>query len=255
MNPTVAPNGTGVSPLQTHKTDWEELASFDPMWAVLSENNKRGNKWNPEEFFSTGKREIDDLMAELNPLCRSRARALDFGCGLGRLTRALLDHYTEAHGVDISATMIERARQLTPRCHFHLNDSQDLSLFSKQTFDLVYTNRVLQHMPSPAMIEKYVREFFRITVPGGLVVFQVPYKKSHRNFFNLKRSGFRLLKSLGVQSETLFSQLKLHPMRMTALAKKRVHAIIREFGGELIKERPDNSAHFAVLYYCKRLPD
>ena len=183
----------------------------------------------------------------------NRSKALDFGCGVGRLTRALLEHFAEAHGVDISAKMIEVAQRSTPRCQFHLNNSQNLSLFADETFDFVYSNRVLQHMPSQAMIEKYIREFFRISVPGGLVVFQVPYKKSHRNLFNLKRSSFHLLKSIGFASETLFSRLKLHPMRMTALSRERVHTLIRDSGGQLLKEKTDSSAHFAVLYVCRRL--
>jgi ubiquinone/menaquinone biosynthesis C-methylase UbiE len=246
-------NETSVFPFNVHKSDWEELAAFDPMWAVLSEEHKRGNRWDSEDFFATGRREIDSLLAELRPLLANRSKALDFGCGVGRLTRALLKHFGEAHGVDISAKMIEIARRSTPGCHFHLNNSQDLSLFADETFDFVYSNRVLQHMPSQVIIENYIREFFRITVPGGLVVFQVPYKKSHRNLFNLKRSSFRLLKLFGFTSETLFSRLKLHPMRMTALSKDRVHALVHDSGGELIKEKTDSSAHFAILYFCHRL--
>jgi len=243
----------GVMAFQTHKTDWEELALLDPMWAVLSDKDKRGNRWNTEEFFNTGKLEIDRLMAEINPHPDSRAKALDFGCGVGRLTRALLSYYSEVHGVDVSENMIKRARQLTPQCDFHLNESEDLSLFPDKTFDLVYSNRVLQHLPSPAVIGNYVREFFRVAAPGGLVIFQAPYRKSYRNILNLKRSAYHLLKGLGLHSEVIFARLKLHPMRMTAIAKERVLAIIRESGGELIKQRPDPSAHFAVLYHCRRL--
>jgi ubiquinone/menaquinone biosynthesis C-methylase UbiE len=243
----------GFMELQTHKTDWEELASLDPMWAVLSETDKRGNKWNAEEFFNTGKNEIDGLMAELNPIARSRGKALDFGCGVGRLTRALLGYYGEAHGVDVSASMIEKAKQFTPQCDFHLNESQDLSLFPDKTFDLVYSNRVLQHLPSSAMIGNYVREFFRVAAPGGLVVFQVPSRKSYRNIFNVKRSAYHLLKGLGLRSEVIFTRFKLHPMRMTAISQEHARLIIHESSGELIKEQPDKSAHFAVLYYCRRL--
>ena len=41
-----------------------------------------------------------------------RDRALDFGCGVGRLTRALGTRFESALGVDISAGMIEQARRL-----------------------------------------------------------------------------------------------------------------------------------------------
>jgi ubiquinone/menaquinone biosynthesis C-methylase UbiE len=238
--------------LQTHQADWEELASIDPMWAVLSEADKRGNKWDAEEFFTTGRDEIDRLMIEIGLLATSRGKALDFGCGVGRLTRALLAYYREAHGVDVSANMIKKAKQLTPTCNFHLNESQNLSQFPDSTFDLVYSNRVLQHLPSSAMISSYLREFFRVAAPGGLVIFQVPYRKSYRNVFDLKRSAYHLLKALGLRSEVIFTRFKLHPMRMSAIARERVLAIVRESGGELIKQQADKSAHFAVLYFCRR---
>ncbi len=174
--------------LQTHKTDWEELALSTRCGRCSARRTNAAISGTPKNSSAPENAKSTDSQ---NPSVPTNvARALDFGCGLGRLTRALLDHYTEAHGVDISATMIEALSELTPRCHFHLNNSQDLSLFSKQTFDLVYTNRVLQHMPCPAMIEKYISEFFRITVPGGFVVFQVPYKKSHRNFIQLEAVWF-----------------------------------------------------------------
>ena len=233
--------------------DWDELASLDPMWAVLSEPDKRGNQWNSDAFFHTGKGEIDRLMSKLARLTQARRKALDFGCGLGRLTRALLAYYGEAHGVDISANMVNQAKLLAPSCSFHVNESDDLSLFPDKTFDLVYSNRVLQHLPSSAMIANFIREFFRITVPGGLVVFQVPCKKSYRNIFNVKRSAFRFLRAVGVRPDTVYSRLKLHPMRMTALPKRDVRAVVRESSGELLDESLDESAHFAVLYCCRRV--
>jgi SAM-dependent methyltransferase len=164
------------------------------MWAVLSQTEKRGNKWNAEEFFKTGKQQIDRLMEELDPIATSHARALDFGCGVGRLTRALLAYYREAHRVDISANMIEKAKYFTPQCDFQLNESGDLSLFPDGTFDLIYSNRVLQHLPSSAMTGGYVREFFRIAIPWG----QAPYRKSYRNVLNLKRSAYQRLEGLGI---------------------------------------------------------
>jgi SAM-dependent methyltransferase len=239
--------------LETHKTDWEELASLDPMWAVLSDKAKRGNRWNAEEFFGTGKEEIDRLMAEVNAFSTKGGKALDFGCGVGRLTRALLEHYDEVHGVDISENMIKKARAFTPECHFHVNDSDGLSLFPDQMFDIVYSNIVLQHLPSAAVIGKYVAEMFRVATPSGLVIFQVPFRKSTRNVFNVKRTAYHLLKRLGLKSEVVFTRFKLHPMRMTAVPRERMFTIIRESDGELIKQRPDASAHFAVFYFCRRV--
>ena len=239
--------------LGAHKADWEELATLDPMWAILSAKDKRGNRWGEAEFFETGRAEIERLMREVGGLCSGRGKALDFGCGLGRLTRSLLAYYREAHGVDVSETMISRARRFKPQCQFHVNDSEDLSLFPDETFDLVYSNIVLQHLPCAGMIAKYLREFFRVATPGGLVVFQVPDRKSLRNVLNLKRSAYHLLKVLGVGSGVVFTRFKLHPMRMTAMPRSEVLAVVGEAGGEVIKQRPDTSARFGVFYGCRRL--
>ena len=40
----------------------------------------------------------------------ARRSALDFGCGIGRLSQALAEHFDQVYGVDISPKMIELAR-------------------------------------------------------------------------------------------------------------------------------------------------
>ena len=72
--------------------------------------------------------------------------------------------------------MIEAACQFDycgERRHYHLNPVSDLRLFPDDHFDFIYSNIVLQHM-EPGYSRKYIQEFIRILVPGGLVVFQLP---------------------------------------------------------------------------------
>src|SRR5687768_12932320 len=38
---------------------WQTLGRDDPMWAVLSHADKRGGRWDPEEFLATGEVEVD----------------------------------------------------------------------------------------------------------------------------------------------------------------------------------------------------
>jgi ubiquinone/menaquinone biosynthesis C-methylase UbiE len=85
-----------------------------------------------------------------------REAALDFGCGVGRLTRALAKDFRRCYGVDISESMIAKARELNqslPGCEFVLNTQGDLALFPDNHFDMIYTCRVLQHLPSRATIK------------------------------------------------------------------------------------------------------
>jgi SAM-dependent methyltransferase len=161
--------------LQRH---WNEWGRRDPYWAIISRPDRRGNRWDLEEFLQTGIDEIDELLEwlrELHVTVRP-GRALDFGCGVGRLTQALARTFAECDGVDIAPSMIERAdtlNQFGDRCRYHVNDRDDLALFPDGVFDLVYSDIVLQHI-APQFSAGYVREFTRVLAPGGVVVFQLP---------------------------------------------------------------------------------
>lgn len=157
---------------------WDTLAKEDPLWAILSVPEKRGRKWTPEDFFRSGQAEVDATLGRIltsgYPL--SSGAALDFGCGVGRLTQPLADYFERVVGVDISPTMLELARSFNrrgSRVEYILNAVDNLRIFEDRAFDLVYSQIVLQHMPHAYAIA-YIREFFRIARPGGFIMFQVP---------------------------------------------------------------------------------
>ena len=78
-------------PVDDLEQNWDDLGRRDPMWAILTSPNKRKNRWDEDEFFATGVEVVAEVMAGLDGLgiVVSRRRALDFGCGVGRLTQAL----------------------------------------------------------------------------------------------------------------------------------------------------------------------
>ena len=163
--------------LERHGRDWEELAAADPLWAILAGPDQRGGRWDTEKFFATGEQEIAELMELVTQVggLERMGRALDFGCGVGRLTRALGARFDEAVGVDISEEMVRLAPELNsevPGCSFVVNAKPDLSVFDASSFDLVYTTLVLQHLPRRELLRAYLSEFLRILRPGGLAVFQ-----------------------------------------------------------------------------------
>lgn len=157
---------------------WETLGRDDPLWAVLSDPSKYNNRWDSAEFFETGRTEVDTLFQGLHRrgIEPSTHRCLDFGCGVGRVTQALCTYFERVDGVDIAGSMIDAARQHNQygdSCRYHLNVKDDLKLFEDATFDLVYSNIVLQHMETD-LAERYIAEFMRVLAPSGLAVFQVP---------------------------------------------------------------------------------
>jgi ubiquinone/menaquinone biosynthesis C-methylase UbiE len=163
--------------LEKVRKTYEDLGREDPMWAVLTDDRYRHNKWNPEEFFGTGRKEIAAVFDHLQGLNLSipGGRALDFGCGVGRLSQALGERFESVVGVDISSTMVERAEAYNrhgERCRYVVNTRDDLTLFEQASFDFIYSSITLQHVP-PEYQLRYIAEFFRLLRPGGLAVFQI----------------------------------------------------------------------------------
>jgi ubiquinone/menaquinone biosynthesis C-methylase UbiE len=164
--------------LRDLQRNWQELGEHDPLWAILTQDDKKGGGWDIDDFFATGVREIDELLAYIKSLGLPlrRKRALDFGCGVGRLTQPLAARFEEAHGVDIAPAMIELAEKHNShghRCLYHLNEADNLHIFPEDHFDLIYSNITLQHMPPP-LAKRYLDEFIRVLARGGVLVFQLP---------------------------------------------------------------------------------
>ena len=82
--------------------------------------------------------------------------ALDFGCGTGRSTRFLKNHKFVAKGIDIAIDMIKIAQRLDPSGGYHLIDDADLSVFNKETFDLILSAFTFDNIPT---MERKVKIF------------------------------------------------------------------------------------------------
>lgn len=230
--------------LDRQRRYWDDLARLDPLWAILTESDRKHGGWVLEDFFSTGETEIDGVMAVAETLGRpvGRISALDFGCGVGRITRALARRFREATGVDVSEAMVAVARKLNfslPTCKFLRNAAPHLEQFSDHSFDLIYSNRVLQHVPTRAGIKRYVREFVRTLKEGGLLTFQLPSYIPVRHRIQIRRRLYGLFRALGLGRGVLYEKLGLHPMSMTFVPEEEVCALIRAAGGRILDVRED----------------
>lgn len=164
------------------KETWLELGRHDPLWAVVTRDDARGGRWDLPEFFQTGEQEVaryHHLLGQHAGGPRQFDHVLDFGCGVGRLSRAWSTRAKAVTGVDLSPSMIERGRlYLRDRnsVDLRVNEHPDLRSFPDETFDLVFSHICLQHMAWP-IAAGYVREFARVCRPGGWVVFQLPSRR------------------------------------------------------------------------------
>ena len=160
------------------RRQWEAHGRRNALAAILTPSVDQP-EWDEAGFLETGRQSrCRRLMNEADRLMphRRRGRALDFGCGIGRLTVALADYYNEVVGVDIANSMVEQARHRNPapdRIRYEHNTNPNLLRFPSGCFDLVCSSMVLQHMP-PSLIKAYVAELVRLVGTGGLLVFQLP---------------------------------------------------------------------------------
>jgi ubiquinone/menaquinone biosynthesis C-methylase UbiE len=220
------------------RRDWTTLGEADPLWAVCVDPARKGGGWDLGEFLATGRTEIDGAISELDRLglCARRDSALDFGCGVGRLTSALSRHFGTVTGVDISPPMLEHARKILaddPRCRVVLGDGPDLAGFCDDSFDLVYSSLVLQHM-APGLADGYLAEFVRVTRPGGAIVLVGP--EAHL------RTPRGLVYAYAPHSVIAWLQRRVFgypaPMRMYELPASRVRRVVEPRGARLVGSLP-----------------
>lgn len=250
----------GEPKLRSLQRDWEELGSLDPLWAILGHSGRQYGGWDLQEFMATGVRHVEGLMARAEEfgLPLRRDRALDFGCGIGRLTRPLASYFGEAVGVDISAPMIELAKRHNvdlSSCSFVHNVRPDLSILDDASFDLVYSHIVLMHLPSRAVVETYIGELVRVLRPGGLLVFQIPARIPFRRKLQPRRRLYAALRLIGFGSVALYRRFGLHPIRTIDLAEDRAVRTITAAGGQILgidRTRRDGLAIDDRAYYVGR---
>ena len=185
-----------MNSLKELQRNWDGLAQADPLWAICTDPAKRNSQWTREDFFATGRKEIEAVLAyaaRIGIYIDKTAPALDFGCGVGRLTRALAQSFPECIGLDISPAMITLARDLNrdlPNCRFQLNDDIQLKSLPANYFGFIYSSLVLQHIASPYSHE-YIAEFIRVLRTGGVLIFQVPERLRASSLTRL-RTGLAL---------------------------------------------------------------
>ena len=232
---------------------WDALGRSDPLWAILTDPAKKGNRWRLDEFFETGVREIDALSNYISALGvgQPQRRALDFGCGVGRLTQALARKFDRVDGVDIAPSMIARAREYNrggDRCHFHVNDSGDLQLFDHDTFDLIYSNITLQHIPPPHAAG-YLGELVRVLAPGGLLIFQIPAGVDAARARHPKERLKRMLPAPALTFYYAVTQPWRSDMTMHPIAKQEVVGLLEGAGARMVDISPDDSAGDGWICY------
>jgi SAM-dependent methyltransferase len=193
----------------------------------------------------TGRMEVAELLAHLRSLgIRSRRlAALDFGCGVGRLTQALGDYFDEVYGIDISTEMQRLASEQNShgdRCRYLHNATDDLSSLHNNPFDLVYSRITLQHMP-PLYSKRYLKEFLRVLARDGILVFQLPSELANGSrSLRLKRTIRHLAPTPILRGYRQFRRLPA--VEMYGIPQQQVLGFLAKLRARVLDVQPDHEA-------------
>ena len=235
---------------ERYQRQWEALGTVDPFWAVLSDSRMKDGRWDSDTFFRTGHVEIEVLLKRVAELGvdLSFDMVVDYGCGVGRLSRALSASFRQVIAVDISQAMLNVARAENQCCsniRFIRTRGDELMAIPDESVDLVYSNIVLQH--SPRRIQALlIAEFSRILRRGGTLVFQTPSHPNARSFNGLLHwvAGNRVL-----NLARRIKHGKGRVMEMHAFGKNAVCECLRVAGMAIVDVETEHSAGPAFVSY------
>lgn len=224
---------------------WNRLAVELGRNAVLTGFDTPAAAGSEAAFMATGVADVDRDLArtlQLHPALL-RDAALDFGCGLGRLSFALSRHFSRVVGVDASEVMISRAsalRRESERITF-VRIGVGLEGFRDGEFDFVYSLITLQHMP-PSLASHSVGELLRVCRPGGIVCLQAVASVPRRLFSSLWPPTL-MLRIVRAVSRAMNGSIPFHPeVQMYALSRSEIGRIAQGHGGTMLAIDRDHSA-------------
>ena len=134
--------------------DWTIWGENDPYFGVLSTPKFRASQIasTKPEFMAEGEAYVDRHLAEIEAYlgkvgCK---KALDFGCGVGRLAIPLARRFESVVGLDVSVGMLRESERNAAEAGltnttFYVSD--DSLSNAPDKFDFVHTYIVLQHIP------------------------------------------------------------------------------------------------------------
>jgi SAM-dependent methyltransferase len=211
---------------------WHYLGETEPYWSVVtSEKFKQANIQQAlDQFYDSGMYDATRLFRTLernNIDYMTFNSCLEYGCGLGRVTRWLSEKFDIIYGYDISLPHLKSAESYLNGKHIkntllrHIKYIKDILSLPK--VDLVYSILVLQHNPPPLM-SLIIREFIKSLNPGGVALFQVPtyrldYSFSLEDYYDKEGSN--------------------HQMEAHCLPQRTIFNIARQEGGQVIEVLDD----------------
>ena len=253
--------------------DWNERAKEDAHYYVAFGARDQDE----EAFLATAADVLRLIEAELKrfpPGTDSRSlRALEIGCGPGRLMKSLSGRFGEIHGVDVSDEMIRIARERLRdigNAHVYTNNGASLAQFADESLDFVYSYAVFQHIPSREVVLEYIRETRRALKPGGIFRGQfnglpqaaMPDTWAGVSFSSddirdiARDNNLQLLDLVGAGTQYMWATFRKQPFPQPTTHNPQPAAIHRLTNANSWEPvAPSRGRHAAVSIWMKNLPD
>ena len=169
---------------------WTRLGAEEPHWSVVSTSDFKPARIQDTigRFHETGKAEAANLVRQLARVGLNVPRpavALEYGCGVGRVTRWLATLFDRVIGVDISLNHLSEARKYLAAEQVANTEFTHISRLHQinelPDFDFLYSKIVLQHNPPP-VIAHVLDVLCSKMRPGGIGVVQIPTYATRYSF-------------------------------------------------------------------------
>lgn len=178
--------------------NWKRLGASEPHWSVITADEFKSSQIQGTRtaFYESGRGDAQRLSRTLERNgvdIASLKTCLDYGCGVGRVSRWLAESFAEVYACDISSEHLALARESLAEAGIRNVQTillrRILDVTELPGVDLVHSIIVLQHNPPPVMAF-LLAHLLRILKPGGVAYFQVPtyragYAFSSRDYLAL----------------------------------------------------------------------
>jgi trans-aconitate methyltransferase len=204
--------------------DWNALGETEPFFAVLTDERflrQRMSDDDRDAFFASGEADVAHLFDVIGPDFAPRS-ALDFGCGVGRLTRALTKRVDRVAGVDAAESMLRLARENVPDATFS-------NTIPGQRFDLIISLIVFQHIPVRRG-EALLDELLGHLEIGGVAALHFTFRRPGSSLRRVARAVRARVPLVYRIAQRIRGERPMPYMQMNEYDQSRVLAIMRRHG-------------------------